>query len=245
MPFHFAAPSLCLALQPRPARSAVWAVPLSLATTRRIVSFPLGTKMFQFPRFPSPGYVFTRRCAGIPPRGFPHSDISGSAVAHTLPELFAVYHVLHRQLAPRHPPCALSSLSSCDAENLILSRSLAMYALVKERVSFAHVGRMRSILPLAGRRSVAVSEHTSFCRWQGGHSARAAAGGVPRCLLTSPLVLTHRRTFPSCSHLVTCWHQNSPTSLPGRSIRLRLRLSPNYAVPASVVFRPVKRSPSS
>ena len=31
----------------------VWAVPRSLATTNGIISFPLGTKMFQFPRFPS------------------------------------------------------------------------------------------------------------------------------------------------------------------------------------------------
>ena len=31
----------------------VWALPRSLATTRGMVSFPLGTKMFQFPRFPS------------------------------------------------------------------------------------------------------------------------------------------------------------------------------------------------
>ena len=30
----------------------VWAVPLSLATTQGIISFPRGTKMFQFPRFP-------------------------------------------------------------------------------------------------------------------------------------------------------------------------------------------------
>ena len=42
--------------------SAVWAVPLSLATTRGIVSFPPGTKMFQFPGFPPSGYVFTSRC---------------------------------------------------------------------------------------------------------------------------------------------------------------------------------------
>ena len=33
----------------------VWALPLSLATTQGIISFPLGTKMFQFPRFPLPG----------------------------------------------------------------------------------------------------------------------------------------------------------------------------------------------
>ena len=30
------------------------------------------------------------------------------AAAHASPALFAVYHVLHRHLTPRHPPCALS-----------------------------------------------------------------------------------------------------------------------------------------
>ena len=97
-------------------------LPLSLATTRGIVSFPPGTEMFQFPGFPSPDYVFIQRCVGMPPRGFPHSDISGSTGAHPSPELFAVYHVLHRHLTPRHPPCALSSLSTCDAEKLMFSR---------------------------------------------------------------------------------------------------------------------------
>ena len=53
-PFNFSAVSLCMALQPRRACTAVWAVPLSLATTQGIVSFPPGTKMFQFPGFPAP-----------------------------------------------------------------------------------------------------------------------------------------------------------------------------------------------
>ena len=44
---------LCRVLQPHPACRMVWALPRSLATTRGMVSFPLGTKMFQFPRFPS------------------------------------------------------------------------------------------------------------------------------------------------------------------------------------------------
>ena len=43
--------------------------------------------------------------------GFPHSDISGSSPVSSSPELFAAYHVLHRLLAPRHPPCALRSLT--------------------------------------------------------------------------------------------------------------------------------------
>jgi hypothetical protein len=45
------------------------------------------------------------------PAGFPHSDIPGSTRICRYPRLFAAYHVLHRLLVPRHPPCALSSLT--------------------------------------------------------------------------------------------------------------------------------------
>jgi hypothetical protein len=44
--------------------------------------------------------------------GFPHSDISGSTPACDSPKLFAANHVLHRLLTPRHPSCALSSLTT-------------------------------------------------------------------------------------------------------------------------------------
>ena len=43
-----------LALQPQTTSSLVWAAPFSLATTQGMLSFPLGTEMFQFPRFPPP-----------------------------------------------------------------------------------------------------------------------------------------------------------------------------------------------
>ena len=39
--------------------------------------------------------------------GLSHSEISGSKVICTYPELIAAYHVLHRLREPRHPPCAL------------------------------------------------------------------------------------------------------------------------------------------
>jgi hypothetical protein len=39
--------------------------------------------------------------------GFSHSEISGSKFIHNSPELIAVYYVLHRLPAPRHPPNAL------------------------------------------------------------------------------------------------------------------------------------------
>jgi len=73
------------------------------------MSFPPGTEMFQFPGFASKPYVFRPRY----PRkgGFPHSDICGSTIARISPQLFAACHVLHRLLAPRHPPNALISLA--------------------------------------------------------------------------------------------------------------------------------------
>ena len=42
--------------------------------------------------------------------GFPHSEIDGSRDICSSPSLFAAYHVFHRLLVPRHPPCALFSL---------------------------------------------------------------------------------------------------------------------------------------
>ena len=41
--------------------------------------------------------------------GFPHSEICGSKVAHTSPQLIAACHVLHRLYVPRHPRIALTS----------------------------------------------------------------------------------------------------------------------------------------
>ena len=40
--------------------------------------------------------------------GLSHSEISGSKVICTYPELIAAYRVLHRLREPRHPPCALT-----------------------------------------------------------------------------------------------------------------------------------------
>jgi hypothetical protein len=44
-------------------------------------------------------------------RGLPHSEISGSQPVSGSPELFAAVHVLLRLSLPRHPPCALRSLT--------------------------------------------------------------------------------------------------------------------------------------
>src|SRR5262245_39284700 len=43
--------------------------------------------------------------------GLPHSEIAGSKLVCSSPALIAAYRVLHRLLAPRHSPYALSSLT--------------------------------------------------------------------------------------------------------------------------------------
>ena len=45
---------------------------------------------------------------GLQPAELPHSEMSGSKVVCTYPNLIAAYHVLHRLPEPRHPPFALS-----------------------------------------------------------------------------------------------------------------------------------------
>ena len=59
-----------------------------------------------------PTYVFGRRMLRVRRNEFPHSEIPGSKPIHGSPRLIAVSHVLHRHLAPRHSPKALSSFST-------------------------------------------------------------------------------------------------------------------------------------
>ena len=99
-------------LQPPIVNNWVWAVPISLAATFGIsvISFPPGTEMVHFP-----GLAHTHLCiqwavTRVHLAGFLHSDIPGSKPACGSPRLIAACHVLHRLLAPRHPPYALSSL---------------------------------------------------------------------------------------------------------------------------------------
>ena len=57
-----------------------------------LFSLPKGTKMFQFPSFASN----IRRMICLQHTGLSHSEISGSMLICSSPELIAAYHVLHR-----------------------------------------------------------------------------------------------------------------------------------------------------
>ena len=77
--------------------------------------------------FSSPGSPPLAMCSptdarAFPRAGFPIRTSSALSVAHTSPRLFAVYRVLLRQLTPRHPPCALCSLSPQVIRRRVRSR---------------------------------------------------------------------------------------------------------------------------
>ena len=102
--------------EPRSACTAVWPLSLSLAATHEIdVSFSSsGYLDVSVHRVPSVHLWIQCTVTEVCSAGFPHSDICGSMDICSSPQLFAAYHVFHRLLVPRHPPCALISLTKCD-----------------------------------------------------------------------------------------------------------------------------------
>ena len=87
----------------------VWALPLSLATTRGItvVFFSCGYLDVSVPRV---RLTLQRDVTGTGD-GFPHSDIRGSSRICRSPRLFAAYHVLLRLREPQASPMRPFSLS--------------------------------------------------------------------------------------------------------------------------------------
>ena len=94
----------------------VWALSRSLAATWEIdVSFSSsGYLDVSVPRVPSHALWIGAWVLEVFSSGFPHSDIRGSMDICSSPRLFAAYHVLLRLPVPRHPPCALYSLTNTD-----------------------------------------------------------------------------------------------------------------------------------
>ena len=60
--------------------------------------------------------------------GLPHSDIHGSMVICTSPQLFAAYHVLRRLREPRHPPFALAYFFFLDIINILAENVLIIFS---------------------------------------------------------------------------------------------------------------------
>ena len=117
VPFHYPRQSRPWS-EPRDARITVWALPVSLAATPGIdVSFSSsGYLDVSVHQVPPVWLCIHHTVAEVPSAGFPHSDICGSMDICSSPQLFAAYHVFHRLSVPRHPPCALSSLTCTDPD---------------------------------------------------------------------------------------------------------------------------------
>ena len=101
--------------EPRSARTPVWPLSISLAATLEIDKFSFSSSPYLDVSVQAVplhtlwiGVWMHEGCSC----GFPHSDICGSVDICSSPQLFAAYHVFHRLLVPRHPPCALFCLTS-------------------------------------------------------------------------------------------------------------------------------------
>ena len=105
----------CRGPLPQRARTLVWAPSISLAATLEIdVSFfSSGYLDVSVHRVPGVWLWIHHTSLKVYLSRFPHSEISGSKDICSSPKLIAAYHVFHRLLVPRHPPCALSSLTRC------------------------------------------------------------------------------------------------------------------------------------
>ena len=103
--------------EPRSARAPVWALSLSLAATQEIdfsffSSGYLDVSVHRVPSVCLSGLpLLQHTVTEVFSAGFPHSDICGSLLICSSPQLFAAYHVFLRPFVPRHPPCALLCLT--------------------------------------------------------------------------------------------------------------------------------------
>jgi hypothetical protein len=121
--------------------------------------------------------------------GLPHSEIFGSKPVCGSPKLIAAYHVLHRRPAPRHPPYALSSLTTAFTllKNAVVVRTTSLRAITSES-SVVNEPRARS------SRSGAASDTTARASPKGSPSAdvrpraEVPAGGADRARTGDPLV---------------------------------------------------------
>ncbi len=97
--------------------------------------------------FSSPGclhtpYVFRCGCPDITLDGLPHSEICGSWVISTYPQLIAGSRVLHQLLVPRHPPCALSNLTKIFMHRFLTQINIVLNLLFRKDI-FLFLGSVK------------------------------------------------------------------------------------------------------
>ena len=112
--------------EPRDARITVWALSISLAATLEIDKFSFSSSGYldvSVPRVPLIHLCIQCMMTEVFSAGFPHSEIAGSKDICSSPTLIAAYHVFHRLSVPRHPPCALCSMTTSSYSVIMMGRS--------------------------------------------------------------------------------------------------------------------------
>ena len=112
----------------------VWPLSLSLATTREIsVDFSSSWYLdVSVPKVPLINLCIQLMIYGSSPYVFPHSEICGSRLICSSPQLIAACHVFLRLLMPRHSPCALVCLNFFCR---VLSHTVRICSLYQELLS--------------------------------------------------------------------------------------------------------------
>src|SRR5438876_6087964 len=98
-----------------------------------------------------------RSTRALPRIGFPIRRSRDQRLVSTSPALIAAAHVLHRLLAPRHPPCALV---------LLIEKNTLCVAMEFSRCTRTRV-RRRENRPIR-----TVSQNSAACKRRGRHSSR-------------------------------------------------------------------------
>ena len=95
----------------------------------RLISFPPGTEMFQFPGFASSGLCIHLEDTRM--RGFPHSESRQSKALCASCRTFGAWPVLRRRLMPRHPPRAFLRLNPVSSD---LARSCSLHEQLESTI---------------------------------------------------------------------------------------------------------------
>jgi hypothetical protein len=131
-------------------------------------------------------YGFSDGRLGITPAGFPHSGILGSKPACGSPRLIAASHALHRFLAPRHPPFALSSLTT------------NFYCLLAENIAWLH-----------SRINVFGCQRASAAKGRDTGSSLVGTGGDDRSRTGDPLLA--KQVLSQLSYIPQHCHSGGPS----------------------------------
>jgi hypothetical protein len=154
------------------------------------LSIPAGTEMFQFPAFP-PLLAVPRQTLGRFPDLGDLRIIACLAASRSLSQL---NHVLHRLWTPRHPPCTLSSLTTCARLRDCIRCDCFPDPPCFQR-TFASVRRRDFVQPSWARREC----HAVI---------RAGAGAAPGGGLGSPRMVEAKGLEPSTPWLQTMCSTN-------------------------------------